>query len=136
MKNKIAICLLCLGLILLNFSCEKDKDEREKPKIEFKTGGSYTSSDKTLNKKDTLLVGITATKTEDDLKTYNVSHYYDGATSPTTFYNYALSSGESKSFSKDIQIITRDQAGSEKWVFSITDKDGNISQKTIVLTIN
>ena len=136
MKNKISIALLCLGLILLNCSCEKDKDEREKPTIEFKTGGTYTSVDKTVSKKETITVGITATKTEDDLKTYNVSYSYDGATSPTTFYNYSLSKSEFNSYSKDIEVVARDQAGSEKWTFSITDKDGNISQKTIVLTVN
>ncbi|WP_317897010.1 hypothetical protein [Aurantibacillus circumpalustris] len=136
MKNQITITLLCLGLVLLNFSCKKSEDERVKPNVEFKTGGSYTSGDKTLNKKEKITVGIKATKTEDELKTFNVSYTFDGAGSPTTFYNYELVKSEYDSFSKDIDITARDQAGTENWIFSITDRDGNITQKTIVLTVN
>jgi hypothetical protein len=35
----------------------------------------------------------------------------------------------------DQQVITRDQAGTESWIFSVTDRDGNITTKNIVLTV-
>jgi hypothetical protein len=84
---------------------------------------------------DTLTVGIIATKTEDDLKSYNVSTAYDGASTTTTFYNYLVTEAEYTGLNKDVQIITRNQAGSEKWIFSIVDRDGNITQKFFTLTV-
>ena len=59
----------------------------------------------------------------------------DGASTTTTFYNYYLVASEYTSYSKDIDIYARHQAGSEKWVFSIVDRDGNITQKSIILTV-
>ena len=134
-KFTVLLVLLCSAM-LLSISCKKKKaDPHVPPDVVLKSGGAYTDADKTVNRKDTILVGITATKTEDNLKSYNVSYYYDGATVSTTFYNYLLTADEANSYSKDIKIGTRDQAGSEKWVFSIVDRDGNITQKTIVLTV-
>jgi hypothetical protein len=129
--------LVSLFFTLCSVSCKKKKvDQHIPPDMVFKSGGIYTNADRTLNKKDTITVGITATKTEDDLKSYNVSYYYDAGTTSTTFFNYFLTSNEINSYSHDIKIIARDQSGTEKWVFSIVDRDGNITQKTILLTVN
>lgn len=135
MRNiKIIFSLIIVTALLI--CCKKKKtDAHVPPNVVFKTGGIYTSGDKTLNKKDTITVGITATKTEDDLKSYNVSYYYDATTTSTTLYNYVLTAGEATSYSNDIKIIARNQTGTEKWVFSVVDRDGNITQKTIVLTV-
>lgn len=127
--------LIIFGIITI-ISCKKKKvDPHVPPDVVFKTGGKYISSDVTLPKQDTIWVGITATKTEDNLKSYNVSYAYDGAATTTTFFNYLMTSSEYESYSKDVQIITRNQAGSEKWVFSIVDRDGNITQKSILITV-
>ena len=136
MKKFTLIFVMICSALLLSFSCKKKKaDPHVPPDVSLKSGGAYTDADKTVNRKDTILVGISATKTEDNLKSYNVSYYYDGNTVSTTFYNYLLTTDEANSYSKDIKIGTRNQAGSEKWVFSIVDRDGNITQKTIVLTV-
>ena len=127
--------LTACALFISAFSCKKKKDAHVPPHVVFKTGTGYTSADATVPKQDTLKVGITATKTEDDLKSYNASYLYDGTSTTTTFYNYLLSSSEYTSYSKDLQIITRNQAGTEKWVFSIVDRDGNITQKSFTLTV-
>lgn len=124
---------LFMGVVLM--SCKKEVDAHIPPDVVFKTGAGYTSADATVGLQDTLLVGIVATKTEDDLKSYNVSYAYDGASSTTTFYNYLMTETEHTGYSHDVEIITRNQAGSEKWVFSIVDRDGNITQKTIVLSV-
>ena len=135
--KKITLIAITILFLVVSFSCKKKKkDAHVPPDVVFKTGGIYTSGDRTLNKQDTITVGITATKTEDDLKSYNVSYAYDGNTTSTTFYNYVLSSGEANGYSHDVQIITRNQAGSEKWIFSIVDRDGNLTQKTILLTVH
>ncbi len=125
-----------IALVALVFvSCKKEEDAHIPPAVSFKTGAGYTSGDATVGLQDTLLVGITATKTEDDLKSYNVSYAYDGATTTTTFYNYLMNESEYTSYSHDVEIVTRNQAGTEKWVFSIVDRDGNITQNTITLTV-
>lgn len=136
-KNKITsiVFLLLTALMAVSYSCKKKTDAHVPPKVDFKTGGSYTSGDKTVAKLDSIYVGINATKTEDDLRSYNISVAYDGASATTTYYQYYLSSSEYNSFSKDKWIKTRNQAGSERYVFSIQDKDGNITQKTITLTV-
>lgn len=136
MKNIASIALImALGIVTIT-SCKKKKvDPHVPPDVVLKNGSIYTSSDKTLNKKDTIIVGIIATKTEDDLKSYNVSYSYDGNTTGTTFYNYVLTTNEATSYSSDIKIGCRNQTGTEKWTFTIVDRDGNLVQKTIVLTV-
>jgi hypothetical protein len=133
MKNTIII--IC-AILLMAASCKKKKaDPHVPPDMSFKSGTNYTSGDLTTNKQDTLLIGINVTKTEDDLKSYNVSYSYDGSTTTTTFYNYYLAEAEYGGYSKDITIITRNQNGKEKWVFTIVDRDGNLAQKTINITV-
>src|ERR1700741_2320724 len=101
MKN--LIYLFGCVTILITSSCKKKKDAHIPPDVAFKTSAGYTSADATVGKQDTLKVGITATKTEDDLKSYNASYAYDGASSTTSFFNYYMTSSETESYSKDLQ---------------------------------
>lgn len=134
MKFIKPIILLLITITFLN--CKKKKvDPHVPPDVVLKTGTKFITADVTLPKQDTVWVGITATKTEDNLKSYNVSYAYDGASTTTTFFNYLMTTSEYESYSKDIQIITRNQSGTEKWIFSIVDRDGNITQKTILITV-
>jgi hypothetical protein len=132
MKNYVLLLLFALGLA----SCKKGKaDPHVPPDVELRSGTGFITGDCTLGKQDTVWVGITAHKTEDDLKSYNISYAYDGASTTNTFFNYLMSPNELYNFAKDVQIITRNQTGSERWVFSIVDRDGNITQKTIHITV-
>jgi hypothetical protein len=118
--------------------CIRDRktvDPHVPPNVVFNQDTLHTYQNATVGLQDTLLVALTATKTEDDLKSFNASVAYDGASTTTTFYNYFVTPAEYLGFTKEIQIITRNQAGSEKWVFSIVDRDGNITQKTFTLTV-
>lgn len=134
MHTFISISLLSIVTLTMT-ACNKEKDPHVPPDVQFKTDAGYTYADAAAGMQDTLLVGIVATKTEDDLKSYNVSYAYDGATTTTTSYNYLMTEAEYTGYSGDVQIITRNQAGSEKWVFSIVDRDGNITQKSFTLTV-
>ena len=131
-RNLILSFALVLLLIALNHC-----DPGRKPNIAFKTGAGYTSSDATVGKQDTLLVGITASKAEkeDVLKKFNESVSYDGASS-TSVYSEDLSGAQGDNYSKDLQIITRNQAGSEKYFFTVTNRDGIIGQVSLTLTVN
>lgn len=128
MKNLLirtnAFVLLSLAVLI---SC-KDKDEHKPPKLEFKTGSTYVSSDRTLKKDTTIVVGITATKTEDDFKTFNVGYAYDNGSSLTTFSNESISGSDKKGFSRDVSIHIRNQSGQETWTFTAVDVDGNVSK--------
>jgi len=120
-----------LGLVLS--SCEKDK--HIPPNISLKTGAGYTSSDATAAQNTAIKVGITADKVEDDMLTYNVSYAYDGAATTTSLQTFNLTGGEQQHYDKDVIFNTLNVNGTEKWYFTITDKDGNIAQKVITLTV-
>jgi hypothetical protein len=124
---------LLFTVLILFISC--DKEPEIPPTLELKTGTVYTSQDATVAKDSTLTVGIIATKTEDDLKTYNVSVSYDGATSTSTIENFTISSGEKALYNKDVTFSVRNQTGIEKYYFTITDVDGNIVQKILIFTV-
>jgi hypothetical protein len=131
--TKISAMLLISSFASFLFSCEKDA--HNPPKLEFKTGASYISSDRTLKKDTTITVGIIATKTEDEFKTFNVSKSYDNATSNTTVSNTTVSKSEEDGFTKDISIQMRNQTGYEKYIFTATDKDGNVTSITLNFTV-
>lgn len=139
MKKIILLSMLAVSLITV--SCKKKssettkKDERVPPSMSFKTGTAYTSGDITTTKQDTILVGVMTTKTEDDLSSFNASVAYDGSSTTTTFFNHTLNSNEYGGYSVDVPYIVRNQSGSEVLTFSIVDRDGNITMKTITITV-
>lgn len=133
MKQLIFIVTLVTLFIV---ACKKTKpDPHVPPSTRFKTGPNYVSDNITTSTNDTIVVGLIAEKTEDDLKNYNVSYRYDGATNSTTFFNYQLSASENSYYEHDITLVTRSQTGTETWLFTILDRDGNIAQKTITVTV-
>lgn len=132
--KKLAFFLL-IAVASLAASCKKSTDAHIPPDLAFKTGGNYTSGDRTIAHGDSILVGVVITKKEDDLRTLNIGYAYDGASSSTTFLNYVMTSAEYGGYDHDFRIVTRNQAGTEKWTFTVTDRDGNITQKSITLTV-
>jgi hypothetical protein len=133
MKTKISLLLF---VVILSFSSCELFDKHEKPNIQFKTGTGYTSADATVAKGATVKVGIIADKTEDAMKTYNISYALDAAATTTTKETFTLTSSEEGHYEKDYEFTVRNQAGKEKWSFTITDRDGNIAQLSVTLTVN
>ena len=117
---------------LLLTSCKKDA--RVPPSVQFKTTSGYTSSAVNVAKGAQILVGITASKTEDELKTFNVSVSYDGAAA-NSVETTQLTSAQEESYNRDYTIQTRNQAGTEQWIFTVTDRDGNMSDVKLTLTV-
>ena len=139
MKNKILLIALIISGIttsLIFSACKHGNDAHTPPLLVFKTDSGYVSHDTTLTIGDTITVGLTATKTEDELKTFNVSVAFDGAATSTTVSNTALSVAQYDSYSKDVVIGTRTVTGTEKYSFTVTDMDGNITTKTLTITVN
>jgi hypothetical protein len=131
MKTNYILSVLFIAGTCIVSSC----DEHKPPQVTFKTGTDYTSADATVAKGATVKVGITADKKEDPMKTYNISYAYDGASTTTTKETFSLTSAEETHYEKDYTFTVRNQAGSEKWSFTITDKDGNIAPLTLTLTV-
>ena len=138
MKNLIASkllfgCLLAALFVSLS-SCEKD--EGKLPAIAFATGAGYTSADATVAKGASVLVGIVASKSEnkDVLKTFNVSVSLDSAAN-TTILNQSLSGSDGDHYETDVPITVRNQAGTEKYTFTVTNRDGLTNQVSLKLTV-
>lgn len=120
------------ALLIILSAC----DEGKLPNIAFKTGGDYVSSDATVGKNETVKFGIEASKAEkkDPLKKFNVSVSFDGA-ADTTIKQEDLDSSQGDNFEEDVTITTRDQAGTEKYTFTVTNRDGIINQVFVTLTV-
>jgi hypothetical protein len=129
----IAAFILTASSLALS-SCEKD--EGKLPNIAFKTGAGYTSANATVAQGSTVLIGIDASKSEkkDVLKTFNISKSYDGGAN-TTVENTDLSGSNEDNYSRDYSIVTRSQAGTEKYTFTVTNRDGLTNQVTLTLTV-
>lgn len=112
-------------------------DEGKLPNIAFKTGPDYISSNSTVGKEEVVVFGITASKAEkkDPLKKFNVSVSFDGGDN-TTLIQKDLDSSQGDNFDEDVEITTRNQAGTEKYTFTVTNRDGLINQVTVTLTVN
>lgn len=125
-----------IAVLLISMLSACEKDEGKLPDIAFKTGAGYTSADMTVAKNATVLVGIDAAKTEDKdvLKTFDVSRGYDGAT-PASYINETLSGAQGDAYSRDITITTRNQDGTEKYVFTVINRDGLVNSVTLTLTV-
>jgi len=111
MKTKISSALLLISLIVLS-SCDIF-DPHNPPAISFKTGAGYTSVDATVAKGATVKVGVIGEKKEDDMKIYNISYSYDGATTTTTKETFTLTGSEYQHYEKDYEFTARNQTGSE-----------------------
>lgn len=135
MKANTLIFSLATTVLFVTGACKKEVDQHIPPDVVLKSTAGYAYQDGTAGLEDTLTVGVTVTKTEDDLKSLNLSYSYDGSSTKTTFYNYAVADNEKEGFSKDVDIVTRNQAGTEKWVVTVVDRDGNITQKSFTLTV-
>ena len=130
-----------MALTLTGMSCKKKTaaeagvDPRIPPDMVFKTGGPYTSADTVAVAQDSLLIGVIVTKTEDNLTSFNASVSYDGSTNTTSFFNHHLSSDEYSGYTVDVPYYIRNQSGTETLTFTIVDRDGNITKKSIKVTV-
>ena len=123
------------ALILSVFAIGCKKDAHTPPVITLKTGVGYISEDGIVARNQSIKAGLTAAKTEDNMTSLNVSYAYDNSSSTITFKTFSLEGTEQEHCDRNILFTTRNQAGTEKWIFTITDKDGNVSQKQLALTV-
>lgn len=136
MKNVSRIFFVALFAIssFSFLSCEKD--EGKLPNIAFKTGAGYTSADETVAKGGMVKVGITASKSEgrDVLKKFSVTKSVNGGAS-TEVQVKDLTGDEGDNFSADIDITAGNVAGTEKYTFTVVNRDGISNQVSLTLNV-
>ncbi len=134
MKKLFSILAVTASLVYFS-SCEKD--EGKLPNISFKTGSSYVSTNMTVKKDTVLNIGITASKAEDKdvLTTFTGTVSYASA-ADSTLVSESLSGSNANNYTKDISIRTHNAAGTEKYTFTVVNKDGLKNSVTFTLTVN
>ena len=103
------------------------------PTIDFTTATDYTSSDAHLALNTDFKIGVTAKRTEDkdDLKTFVVTVSFDGEAA-TTIDNVTIPAAQAGEFTKDYDLTTRNAAGTEKYSFTVTNRDGLITTRKLL----
>ncbi len=131
--KKIFLAAFAALIALCISSCEKD--EGKLPNIAFKSGGIYTSTDKTIAVGDSVVLGINASKSEDKdyLKTFTISKAIGGGAAAEIF-NEALSGASGDAYTHDITLHGT-VAQSEKYTFTVVNKDGLTNAVSLTLTV-
>lgn len=136
--TKLASAAIVLSAAVFSFSsCSKEEDEGKLPVIAFKTTAGYVSHDTTVGMGDTVLLGIAASKAEanDPLTKLTVTRLYDGTGAEAIVDTMTLSGATGDAVSHDYTAITRNVAGTEKYTFTVINKDGLINSVSLTLTV-
>lgn len=136
MIKKISAIAL-LGITMFTVSCEKD--EGKLPEIMFKTGAGYTSTDVNKVAGSEITIGIEAEKNEEEkedvLKKFDISKSVNGGTN-TSVYNVDLEEAEGDAYAYDYTTTVGTTAGdTEKYTFTVTNRDGLTNQVSLTITI-
>lgn len=128
-----AFLLVLLTAVLL-CSCEQEDDNAPKrsPSITYRTDSGYTSADDTVGMGDTVLIGVTMQQGSDEIAAFMVRVAFDGQSAYEQRDSIVVGS---QSFSFEKQIVTRNQPGSEKWMFGVEETDGDGYFRPIKLTV-
>lgn len=128
---------LFVGLLLITgmgfiTSCSKDSTTDVSPSIVFKGGVDFIASDVTLDAGSSFRVGITAAANSTsgkNLTKFKVVRTFNNT--PTTELDTTINTAN---FSWEAYYSTNTSAGTERWTFTITDKDGQTNELAFVIT--
>jgi hypothetical protein len=123
-KIKYLVLIVLAGTTMFISSCSKDKNTT--PTITFIGGTGYTSANATVAPSTTIKVGINAAKGPDgaNLKQYKIERVFNNNVT-LVFDTNTISS---ENYTKTAMITTKSVAGTEKFKFTIYDKDGNTAE--------
>lgn len=141
MKKQIKFLssLVVISIAIITFSsCNKEEDEMRNPSISFKTGGAYIAADAPVTAGDAVLIGIEAEKAEgeeeDVLQHFNISKSLNGGAA-TTVFDVDLTTAEEDMYDYDFNTTASTTVGdTEKYTFTITNRDGLIGQVSLTIT--
>ena len=121
-------------LVLASFTACEKKDPAKpavNPTIQFRTGEGYTHTNETVNPGDEVLIGVLIERGTDAMHHFKVTVSYDGGTPQVTD---SLPMGID-SFEFDKLVITRQQAGTERWSFNVVENDGDVIRRALTFTV-
>jgi hypothetical protein len=125
--------LLALFALLVLVSCEKEEEgPKVSPSISFRTDSGYTWTTDTVGLQDTVRVGVTVRKGTDDLEAFLVRVAYDG---DETYETIDLIETSAADFAYEKQVVTRNEAGTENWVFGVQEADGDTYLRSVLLVV-
>ncbi len=131
----VRVLILALLSSLLFLSCEPEKEDnspKSSPTINYRADSSFTGTNDTVGQGDTVRFGVTVIKGTDDMAAFLVRVAFDGQSAYEQRDSIAIQS-DTIYFEK--QIVTRNQAGSEKWMFGLQEVDGDNYFRPITLTV-
>ncbi len=126
--------MLLIASVPFITSCATDEEPGDvKPTINFVGGAGFTSADVSLETNETIKVGINAfTNASSKAKLNNFKIVRTFNNIPFTALDSTLSSTDS--FSITLESSAYPEAGTERWTFTITDKDGESSEISFNVT--
>ncbi len=130
--RSFVIGLSYVVLLSVQSSCVQDNAKPQvNPTIEFLTSEGYTYLSDTVPPSDTLRVGVVIQKGDDQLRTFKVLATYDNDDAVVAD---SLPMG-TETFEFDKTIVTRAQAGTEKWTFWVQENDGDVIKRSLTFTV-
>ncbi|MFY0643668.1 MAG: hypothetical protein JXR19_04310 [Bacteroidia bacterium] len=137
MKNlkSLALIVTMAAVPVFLSNCGDTETVDPSPVLEFIGGGDYISGDVSLPTGTDFEVGINASH-ESNIESLKITVSYDGGAALTpagcTLCDTAFSA---KTLRVDFVGTTGNSVGEEKWSFTIADKDGNSTTKTITIDV-
>jgi hypothetical protein len=116
-------------------SCSKSEDTTpvdQPPTLNLTGGAGFTSSDVTVTVNAAIKVGITAfsnTASNAKLARFTITRVYNN--SPFTAYDTTLNTN---AYNVNITSTAINVAGQEKWIFRVTDKNGQFKETSFIIT--
>ncbi len=135
-KIKLLSTVIAMALVpMLITSCGDTETVDPSPTLEFIGGGNYVSGDITLPVGTDFTVGLNASH-DKNLESLMIAVSINGGTQLTP-QNCGLCDTTlgDKTLRVDFTGTTGNQAGTETWSFTIADKDGNSTTKSIEITV-
>ena len=132
-KNTLILCM-AVSITFL-FSCKKE-DEGEELSLDFKKSEGYTYSNQIIMSDTSVTIGIVAstTKKKDPIIRFNISESINDSASFTVVSKNLDASSYDYDYTFDFQDIV--SGNTHNYIFTITNKDGKIKQKSLTLTAN
>ncbi len=131
MSPKALLALIGVATVLL--ACTKDEavDGSSAANISFRTDSGHVFMNDTVGLGDTLHVGVIVNEGTDELDYFFLSVAYDGGV-PT--YKDTLIV-DMNPFAFQTSLIMRQQAGTEKWTFTVQEPDGDLTLRSLTFIV-
>jgi hypothetical protein len=122
-----------LGVISVLLACTKDEavDGSSAASITFRTDSGHVFMNDTVGLGDTLRVGVIVNDGTDALDHFFLSVAYDGG---LTEYRDTVPVN-SDPFTYEAMLIMRQQAGTEKWTFTVQEPDGDRTLRSLTFLV-